>query len=154
MSWELQTWLVDTLIADSAITALVGADSAGTPAIFPYHHSDADEIIPYPHITFARFGSRAQHMPFDERPEWASLMDNPRIAVCVWSTQTIDECWPIYKLIDGILRGPAGASNAYFGAYTVKRTALRDDLYDEDVHAYHLHSEYCAVTQLTGTAQP
>lgn len=158
MSLELQTWLVDTLIGDTNITSKVGKDTSGVPAIFPYHHSDADERVPFPHITFARFGSRRTTNPFQEQQQsgLATQFDDPQFAVCVWSTISVDECWRIYRLIDGHLRGPGNSvANSYFSSWTINRTTLRDDLFDKDVMAYHLHSEYCALLQTTpGVLQP
>jgi hypothetical protein len=155
MSFELQTEIVNVLMNDVGITGKVGKDTAGVPAIFPYHHRDADARVPYPHITIARFGNRAEHWYFDEMTleGLTTKMDNPRIAICVWSTNSVNECWRIYRLIDGHMRGPSQFSNQYFSSYTLKRTALRDDLFDNDAKAYHIHAEFCAVIQLTGVLQ-
>jgi hypothetical protein len=158
MSLELQTWLVNTLIADSKIIAMVGADTSGVPAIFPYHHSDADERIPFPHITFARFGSKRTMNAFQEQKQsgLTTQYDDPQFAICVWSTNSVDECWRVYRLIDGHLRGPGNnIANQYFSSWSCHRTTLRDDLFDKDVNAFHLHSEYCATIQTTpGVLQP
>jgi hypothetical protein len=142
---------------NTALTALLGATKSGIPAVFPYHHKDVDEEIPLPHVTVCRFGDTDQMDRFHQT-EFAGAMDNPRIAICVWSFESVDECWRIYRLIDPMLRPyPTttlpNVSNQYFGAYKIKRTTCRDDLWDAALKAYHLHSEYSIRMMLTGVAQ-
>lgn len=159
MSREVETWAINTFAADSAIAAMVGHNSAGMPAIFPYHYRETDERIPYPHITVARFGQVTEHRNFGET-EFAGGMDDPRLSFCTWSTNSIEECWQLYRLMDKYLQ-PSFANpnpqicNQYFSSYgTIKRTLLRDDLFDEVAKAYHIHSEYHIRIQLTSLAQP
>ena len=139
MSYELSSWLVATLKATPAITAIVGQDTDGNYSIFPYHAKTSDVQPPFPKITIARFGSGSAPDKF----KFLTTMDTPRIAVCVWAQDNIEACWRLYRLIDPILRGDnAKISNQYFGAYESKRTALRDDLFDTELKAFHLHAEY------------
>jgi hypothetical protein len=144
MSQVLQASLIQEILATSAITSLLGEDSSGIPAVFPYHYRDKDERVPYPHVTVARFGDITERGIFQEHEIFATTMDCPRIAVCVWSTNSTDEAYDIYNMVDySILRGPnANLSSQYFSIYKVRRTHLRDDLFDETAKAYHIHSEY------------
>jgi hypothetical protein len=141
--------------ANTQLVKLLGKNTDGISAIFPYHHRDEDERIPYPHLTFARFNNTSETDPFQGVPEFAISMDNPRMAVCVWSKNSVDECWKVYRIVDTMLRGPGvNMSNQYFGAYRCARTTVRDDLFDEELKLYHLHSEYKVWLQLSGTPQP
>lgn len=157
MSRELTTWMIDEFVANQTLVNMLAKDSAGIPAIFPYHHRDADERVPYPQVTLTRFGSSGDMRGFSGSNAGGLTvqMDDPRMAICVWSTIGVDECWRIYKLIDNMLRGDGvNIANTYFGAYRINRTVVRDDLWDDDVKAFHLHSEYSAWTMLTNIAQP
>jgi hypothetical protein len=143
MSQALEAWFAQTVRANSAITNLIGKDSNNIPAVFPYHQRDADENVPYPHITFARFGDITERGVFQDDSNFSTIMDGPRWAVCVWSKESLDEAYPIYNLLDKMLRGPgASVASQYFSSYKVRRTHLRDDLFDDTAKAYHIHSEY------------
>lgn len=156
MSQELTSFLINTFAANAKIAANVGKDSNNNLAIWPYHYRDTDAEVPFPHITISRFGSTTEQGPFQEVAEYATVMDNPRIAICVWSRNSIDECWLIYKVIDAMLRGQAATqiADSTFGIYRIRRTSLRDDLWDDNQKAYHLHSEYSTWLQLTSAPQP
>jgi hypothetical protein len=149
MSFEFQSWLVGVLKGTPAITSLVGQDSDGNYSIFPYHSKIGDVQPNFPKVTVARFGSSGP-----DRFKHDTSMDYPRIAVCVWSQDNIETCWRIYRLIDPLLRGQnVNISNQYFGAWEATRTTVRDDLFDQDLKAFHLHSEYAIPVQTTAVVQ-
>ena len=155
MSFELASWMVTTFKANLAITALLGKDADGNPSVFPYHSRATDQPPPFPKLTVARFGTASVTDKFNGTP-YANLMDHPRVAVCVWSQDNIETCWRIYRLVDAVLRGPApmNIANTYFGSYQPKRSIIRDDLFDQTLNAFHLHSEFAmAVQTLAGVAQ-
>jgi len=128
---------------------LLGKDADGNPSVFPYHSRATDQPPPFPKLTVARFGTDGGADKWNATP-FANLMDYPRIAVCVWSQDNIETCWRVYRLVDAVLRGPVpmGIANQYFGSYKSKRTTLRDDLFDQQLNAFHLHSEYSIPVQL------
>jgi hypothetical protein len=70
---------------------------------------------------------------------------NPKIAICVWDKVNLDTCYAIYERIDFLLRGTPPLTTIpshYFVNYKVQRKSFRDDLFDTDINAYHIHSEY------------
>jgi hypothetical protein len=144
MSQLFQAWFVNTAQSNTSIAALLGKDSTGAPAVFPYHGSDADPNVPFPHITLANFGSATERGMFDDSPLHATRVEGFKLAVCVWSRTTVDECHAIYNLVDDMLRGPSANPNnvGHFTTYGLKRISKRDDLWDDKLLAYHLHSEY------------
>jgi hypothetical protein len=149
--------MIDAFLANDTLTNMLAKDGNNIPAIFPYHHRDTDARTPYPQVTLTRFGSSGDMRGFSgsQHGGLTTKMDDPRMAICVWSTVGIDECWKIYRLIDDMLRGDsAQVSNSYFGSYRINRTVVRDDLFDATVNAFHLHSEYSAWIMLTNTPQP
>ena len=149
MSQALEAQLIQTFIARTSVAAAVGKDSSGNPAIFPYHQRDVDENVPYPHVTIARFGD-LETAKFQDDTTLATIMDGPKFAICVWSHRSIDEAYTIYNMLDTVLRGPgSNIASSYFSIYKVKRTHLRDDLFDVTARAYHIHSEYSAWLQYT-----
>jgi hypothetical protein len=147
MSLVLLGWLRDNILSypvagstTDAITSLLGTTADNTPSVFPYHHREVENAA-YPQVTFARFGSigvdRFGHT------DYATIMDDPRFTICVFDQKNIEKCYPIYKLIDRLLRGPhAKIADATFGAFQVVRSHYRDDLFDETTKSFHLHSEY------------
>lgn len=147
--------MVQGFRGNSSLTALLGVDTSGIPAIFPYHYRDVDARVPYPHLTLARFGNVGDQDKFGEVQEITTLHDSVRFVLCVWSTKSADELWPIYKIADGMLRGSGvNYQNSYFRGYRIHRTSCRDDLFDQDANAYHLHAEYRTQIEYTSVAQP
>jgi hypothetical protein len=99
----------------------------------------------YPLITIGRFGSGMRDNMFTEDPLYAGRMDNPKIEICVWDKSAVDYCWGVYRRIDTILRGTTpyvSLPSFHMLNYKWRRLLVRDDLYDEAIAAYHLHSEY------------
>jgi len=156
MSQDLTAWMVNAFESNVKLQKIVGQTSDGNLAVFPYHHRDTDEQVPYPHVTIARFGSKSSMAAFDQQANFATVMDNPRMTVCVWSRNGVDECWDIYKICDALLRGRYALpiSNAAFNFYQISRDSIRDDLFDDQQKAFHLHSEYSGWLQLTSAPTP
>lgn len=153
---EVESWLVSTLQSNSALVALLGKDTANNPAIFPDEMLDPDERVPYPIITFSRIGDAGSLAMFYDQPELAGQIDWPRIAIRCWSSQTRDAAYRIWKLVDAMLVGMQATkfASVYFTGYKIRRTVLRDNMYDRDARAYFVYSEYAYLAQLTTTAQP
>jgi hypothetical protein len=142
-SASFQAWFVQQAQANSSIANLLAKDSTGMPIVVPYHATDVDENLGFPHITIARYGSAVSDGPFDDSPLHAQRNDGLKVGICVWSQKSIDECVTIYDFVDQMLRGPvANVSSPYFSTYGLWRTDYRDDLFDDDLKCYHLHSEY------------
>jgi hypothetical protein len=150
MSYELASYLVATIKANASIVALIGTDANGNSSVFPYHSRMTDQQPPFPKITIARFGTESNDK--FNGSSFAGLMDWPRVAVCVWAQENIESCWRIYRLIEPILRAPA--TSQYFGAYKARRIIIRDDLFDQQLSSFHLHSEWTLPVQtLAGIVQ-
>ena len=156
MSQPLTAFLINAFVANADIIDKVGKDSAGNLAVWPYHYRDTDAEVPFPHVTVSRFGSTTEEGKFQEDPIYETKMDNPRIAVCVWGRNSVDENYAVYNVLDAMMRGQAATqiADSTFGIYRIKRTNLRDDLWDDNQAAYHLHSEYSCWLQLTSAPQP
>ena len=139
-----EEWLRATFLNDATLVGLLGKDTAGVPAIWPYHYQDPDERTPYPHLTIARFGDRTGSEKFQHLPFLALQMDAPRFALCAWSTKSVDEADAVYSRAQVLIQGPSAiaAASANFGAYQITRTLYRNDLYDPATKAYHVHAEY------------
>jgi hypothetical protein len=147
MSQPFQAWLIQKIQANTALAAILGQDSNGNPAVFPYHSTDgaANENIPFPHVTVAQFGSPSNTDFLDDDPLNSTRWEGSRIAVCVWSKTSVDELYAIYNKVDNLMRGPsANPDSSLFSLYGLKRNMKRDDLFDDTFEAYHLHSEYTA----------
>lgn len=143
MSQVLESRMIQIFSADPTVLAAIGKDTNGNPAIFPYHQRDVDERVAYPHITIARFGDITESGKFQDSPDLAMAMDCPKVSLCVWSTRSLDEAYPIYNAVDSLMRGAASnVSSQYHSIYKVRRTHLRDDLFDTTAKAFHIHSEY------------
>jgi hypothetical protein len=100
---------------------------------------------PYPIITIDRFGSGMRSDIFGESDIFATAMDNPKLAICVWDKQNIDNCYAVYERLDFLLRGTTPVSSIpsmYMTNYRIRRTMYRSDLFDDTINAYHFHSEY------------
>jgi hypothetical protein len=152
MSQAFEAWIQQTFSADSVIAGLVGKDSNGLPAVMPYHARDTDENLMYPHVTYARFGDITERGVFQDSPIFSTAMDGPRVALCVWSRNDIQEAYTVYNRIDQLMRGPAAlVASTYFSSYKIRRTHLRDDLFDETAKAFHIHSEYSLWVQYPST---
>ena len=156
MSQDLTAWMVNAFESNAKLATVVGKTSNGDLAVFPYHHRDTDDQVAYPHITIARFGSKNNMGAFDAAPMYATRMDNPRMTLCVWSRNGVDECWDIYKICDALLRGEYALNIASptFSFYQISRDSIRDDLFDDQQKAFHLHSEYSGWLQLTSAPTP
>jgi hypothetical protein len=155
---EVVSWMVQGFLGNSAITNLVGADSAGNPAIFDQETHTADQNIPYPHLTVSRVGTpRVQRLIlFDEQPDTAGRFDNPNIAICAWSQTTRDAAYQIYELAQAMLLGQTAMrfTSLYFSGYKITRGVFRGDLFDREAQAYRVYGEFSMWAQLTDTAQP
>lgn len=151
MSQVLQASVIQKFSNDPTILTMIGKDSSSNPAVFPYHQRDADERVPYPHITIARFGDITERGIFQDGSN-STIMDGPRIAICVWSLVSLDEAYNLYNAADILLRGNnANISSQFFSTYKIRRTHLRDDLFDNTSKAFHIHSEYSMWLQYTQT---
>lgn len=156
MSQDLTAWMVNAFESNVKLAPMIGKTSDGNLAVFPYHHRDTDDQVQYPHITIARFGSKGINSALEASTHFPTLMDNPRMAVCVWSRNGVDECWDIYKICDALLRGINALTIASptFSFYQISRDSIRDDLFDDQQKAFHLHSEYSGWLQLAQAPTP
>ena len=141
MSYPLQSYLVGYFGNDAAILPLLGVQANGRPGVYPYHHRDIVDPV-YPIITIARYGSMMNQNKFSDGP-FATIMDGPKIAICVYDKQGIDKPWKIYRRIRQLLIDKANAiGDSTFTAYKFRETLVRDDLYDTAENSFHLHAEY------------
>jgi hypothetical protein len=141
MSYPLIAALNAQLGANTALTAVLSTipGTNNTPAIYPYHHRDIENPT-YPLITIATFGQGMGSSRFDDSQATMGRFERPRLAICVWSTKDIDEAYAIYQQINP-LRGTS-VQSIYVSSWRMDRTLFRDDLFDQDASAYHLHSEW------------
>lgn len=141
-----EEWMVAQFLADATLLSLVGRDTDNQPAVYPYHYQSQDERVPYPHLTFARFGTAdpGNTSLFQSSQYLSVQMDSPKFALCAWSTNSLQEADALYSAAQLVLQGPNAttATSSLFGQYQLKRTLYRNDLYDDDAKAYHVHAEY------------
>lgn len=145
MSYPLLVGLTSFLSSDPTLISLLGTDPDGQPTIYPLHFRDVENPI-FPMITISRFGSGMKDNMFTDDPVYGgNRMENPKLAICVWDKQNIDLCYAIYDRVDTLLRGSPPVTTIpshYFVNYKWQRKTFRDDLFDTEINAYHLHSEY------------
>ena len=141
MSYPLLAALTAQLSANATLKAGLSTipGTNNTPAIYPYHHRDVDNPT-YPLITLAVFGQGMGCSRFDDSQATIGRFDRPRLAICVWSQKNIDEAYSIYAQINP-LRGTS-VQSMYVSSWRMDRTLFRDDLFDQDANAYHMHSEW------------
>lgn len=154
MSYTLQVYLTQMFQANAALAALLGSRSDGKPSVFPYHHRDITNPT-YPLITIARYGSKVNNAMFSDTM-YATMMDAPKLAICSWSLDDVDEAVAVMTIIRNTIRPPSFApGNAYFAGYKLTERSYRDDLFDESISAYHVHCEYDGwVQEKYGNPQP
>lgn len=152
MSYPLQAYLTTLLGNDTIIKAMVGQQPSGRVSVFPYNHRDVIDPV-FPLITIARYGTRVDQNKFDET-QYATIMDAPKIAICVYDKTSIDMPWAIYRRIRTLLVGPnVHVGNQYFDCYKLRETLIRDDLYDQNDATFHLHAEYETWVRENATTQ-
>lgn len=156
MSREVTSWMIEGFLSNSILTALVGADNSGNPAIFGDRARSNGQFAPYPHLTVARFGSLRSLAIFDEQPDTAGIYDCPRVAVSAWAQESKDQAYQVYTLAEQMLIGSAALpfANPYFSGYKIVRHLMRDDLFDDRAQAYHIYGEFGMWLSLTDTPQP
>lgn len=154
MSYTVEAALTKLFETDAALIALLGKDADGSPSVYPYHARTVQDVN-FPAITISRTGSLQKDSMFQDSDIGLS-MENMRLAICVWSTNTVDECHAIYERIRVLLETPyASFGNLYFTPYRMTRHLMRDDLFDNQINAYHLHAEYSLwIRKNSGTTQP
>jgi len=153
---EIESWMIAGFRSNTAITALVGADNNGNPAIFGDRARVNGQFTPFPHLTVSRFSSVKSLAMFDEHSDTAGLFDCPRVAIAAWDQESKDRAYQIYRLAEQMLLGksPMQFANQYFSGYKIVRTVFRDDLFDDRAQAYHIHGEFSMWAQLTDSQQP
>jgi len=150
-SENFQIGLTQYFKNDSVLAGLLGKGSDGKPSVHPMHFRDVADPM-YPLITIARFGSGLHDNMFGEYDVFCTAMDNPKIAICIWDKQAAINCWEIFNRVDFLLRGnppvnpipaagPHPSANPFLN-YKVLRGIVRDDLWDDQINAYHFHAEY------------
>jgi hypothetical protein len=154
MSYPLQVYLTQLFQANAALIALLGQRSDGKPSVYPYHHRDVTNPT-YPLITIARFGTRVNSNIFSDSM-YATMMDAPKLAICSWSKNDVDEAVAVITVIRNIIRPTSFApGNTYFAGYKLTEQSYRDDLFDETISAYHVHCEYSGwLQERFGNPQP
>ena len=154
MSYALEVFLTDQFATNATLIALLGKRADGGPAIYPYHHRDTANLN-YPLVTIARFGSKSNGEKFSESP-YANQMDAPRIAICAWSKNNVDEAVAVISVIRNLIRPPSfDIGNGAFWGFKLTERTYRDDLFDTNISAYHVHTEYDGwVQELYGNPQP
>jgi hypothetical protein len=144
MSYSLLNGLYIMFQADAALQTLVGKRPDGSLSIATNHFQDVADPV-FPLVTMGRFGSGMKDGLFDEDALYAGRMDNPKIEICVWDKASLDDAYAAYRRIDQLLRGspyPVALPSAHITNYRFKRVIFRDDLWDDALAAYHIHSEY------------
>lgn len=157
MSYALEAALTNYLENQPQLTVLL-AERPGNhaqSAIYPYHHHDVAQPA-YPLITIARFGSVVNSAMFSESETFATMMDGVKLAVCSWSKTSSDEAIAVMAIVRRLLRNPTLAiGNQYFSNYKLTERLYRDDLFDQAISAYHVHTEYSTwVQEPFGNPQP
>jgi len=154
MSYPLEVFLTQSLQSNADLVALLGQRADGKPSVYPYHHRDVTNPM-YPLVTIARFGSKINGEMFSDTM-YATMMDAPRIAICAWAKNDIDEAVAVITIIRNWIRAPTFApGNQYFAGFKFTERSYRDDLFDTTISAYHVHTEYDGwVQERFGNPQP
>lgn len=154
MSYALEAFLTTTLQADAALVAMLGQRPDGVAEIYPYHHRDVSNPN-YPIVTISRFGSRVRSDMFSDTI-FATIMDAPKLAICVWARDDVDQAMkPAVRIRQIINDQNFSAGNANFAGFRLVERSMRDDLFDDVISAYHVHIEYDGwIQERVGNPQP